>query len=69
MRTQYYEVTLVVSAELSAWLVKEALYRALDWERSGLDCADLRIKWTDEDDPVAGDPDEQGSAAVSEAGS
>ena len=69
MRKQHYEVTLEVSAELSEWLVKEALYRALDWAKSGLDCADLRIKWTDEDDPVVGDPDEQGSAAVSKASS
>ena len=69
MRTQYYEVKLEVSAELSAWLVEEALYRALDWAKSGLDCADVQVKRTGEDDPVAGDPDEQGSAAVSKAGS
>ena len=61
MRRQHYEVKLVVSAELPLGQVEEALWRALDWERSGLDCADLRIKWTDEDDPVAGDPDEQGA--------
>ena len=60
MRRQHYEVTLEVSAELPLEQVEEALWAALDWERSGLDCADLRIKWTDEDDPVVGDPDEQG---------
>ena len=60
MRTQHYEVKLVVSAELPLERVKEALWRALDWEKSGLDCADLRIKRTGEDDPVIGDPEEQG---------
>ena len=61
MRTQHYEVTLEVSAKLTPWLVEEALWRALDWMKSGLDCADLRIERTGEDDPVVDDPDEQGT--------
>ena len=59
MRTQHYAVTLEVSAELPLGLVEEALYRALDWAKSGLDCADVQVKRTGEDDPVAGDPEEQ----------
>lgn len=58
MRTQYYEVTLAVSADLPPELVEEAIWRALDWAKSGLDCSDLRIERTGEDDPVVGDPDE-----------
>ena len=64
MRTQYYEVTLEVHAAMPPELVKEALWRALDWERSGLDCSDLRIERTGEDDPVVGDPEPQGQAAL-----
>ena len=61
MRTQHYEVTLTleVSAKLPLGLVEVALWRALDWARSGLDCSDLRIELTGEDDPVVGDPEEQ----------
>ena len=58
MRTQHYEVALEVSADLPLARAEEALWLALDWTKSGLDCADLRIKRTGEDDPVVGDPDE-----------
>ena len=64
MRTQYYEVTLEVSAALPLDVVEEALWHALDWVRSGLDCADLRIKQTGEDDPVVGDPEPQGQGEL-----
>ncbi|KKL21595.1 hypothetical protein LCGC14_2443860 [marine sediment metagenome] len=61
MRTQYYEVTLEVHADLPLSLVGEALLRALDSMPSPpIDWSDLRIERTGEDDPVVGEPDEQG---------
>ena len=64
MQTQHYEVTLSVHAALPLGRVEEALWRALDWARSGLDCADLRIERTGEDDPVIGDPEPEGQGEL-----
>ena len=66
MKTQFYEVTLSVHADLPLKLVEEALWRALESmpDTPELDYSDLRIERTGEDDPVVGDPEPQGQAAL-----
>ena len=56
MRTQYYEVTLEVHADLPLELVEQELRRRLD-TMPYLDYSDLQIKRTGEDDPVVGEPE------------
>ena len=64
MRTQFYEVTIKVHSDLPLELVEKALWRALESAMAKLDLADLQIKHTGEDDPVVGEDEPQGQAAL-----